>query len=259
MGTTKLTRKEILGQDPVYDAIVKTIEFFGVHGKPVGLGILSILLLGSGGYFGLRYLESRDMEIQQRLSRGIDFYHAQIDASALDDPFGKGPQPLFRNAESKFKAALQEFTAVTQRTPSSKPGVIARYYLGLCQKNLGQPAEAIKTLEQVRNNSVDLTVGYLAKKVLAMHYTESGNYKGAQEILDGMIKDPQCPLPKEDLRMQLAKVYVVQGKREEGLKLLRQARDEAGASPLQMMLTQELSRLETASSGSNATETIPIR
>src|SRR5204863_4669549 len=78
VGTTKLTRKEILGDDPVHDVMVSAIEGVRHRGKHVAFGAAVILLLGSGIYLALEYLEKRDMESQQILSRGIDFYHAQV-------------------------------------------------------------------------------------------------------------------------------------------------------------------------------------
>jgi predicted negative regulator of RcsB-dependent stress response len=94
-------------------------------------------------------------------------------------------------------------------------------------------------------------VGFLAKKVLAGDYASSGNYKGAREILEGMIRDPQCDLPKEDLNLDLSRVLIAQGKRDEAIKILR----EAGAqglqfSPLKQRLMMELDKLQKAPKGS---------
>jgi predicted negative regulator of RcsB-dependent stress response len=122
--------------------------------------------------------------------------------------------------------------------------VAGRYYLGLCQLRLGQNNEAVQSLEAVRNNTKDRTLGYLAKKVLANHYLDTKNLKGATELLNGMIQDPQCELPKEELKLSLAKVYEAEGKKDEAIKLLRQTKDDAGRSALQGMLITELDRME---------------
>ncbi len=244
MGTTKLTRKEILAEDPVHEAIVQVIDFFRERGKLIALGGVSVLLLAVGIYFGLEYLDSRDMDAQQQLGKALNLYHARIDPSALDDPYGKGSEPLFRTETAKLQAVSKAFSTLFSKHGSSKIGVIAHYYLGLCQLRLGQKTEAVQSLEAVRNNTKDRTLGYLAKKVLAKYYLEATNYKGALEVLDGMIKDPQCELPKEELKLDLARVYDAQGKRDEAIKILRQAREEAGKSMLQSMLSQELNRLE---------------
>jgi predicted negative regulator of RcsB-dependent stress response len=216
----------------------------------IGVVAVGLAVLGLGVYFGLDYLESRDMQAQQQLSRGIDFFHARVDPTALDDPYGKGTEPLFRSDTAKYEAANKEFSGVISRYGSAKLAVVARYYQGLAQLRLGRTEEAVRSLEAVRNNTKDRTVGYLARKVLAKHYLESGNPKGTQELIEGMIRDPQCELPKEDLRVDLSRALAAQGKRDEALKVLREARDEGGRSMLQSMVMQELTRLEATPANS---------
>jgi predicted negative regulator of RcsB-dependent stress response len=245
MGTTKLTRKEILAEDPVHVALVRMLDILRHRGQLIALALVSVILLAVGVTLGLQYLKSRDLRAQQELSKAMSFYHARLDPAAPDDPFGKGAlEPLFRTEAAKYQAAAKEFNSIISKQGSSKIGIIARYYLGLSQLQLGQKEEAVRSLETVRNNTKDLTLGYLAKKVLAKHYMDAGNFKASQEILEGMIKDPQCELPKEDLKLELSRVYVAQGKRDDALKVLREARDQGDAGMLRSMVTQELAKLE---------------
>ena len=250
MGTTKLTRKEILSEDPVHHAMIRSIELVRSRGKIIALAIAGIALVSLGAYLVLRFMENRQASAQQQLGRGIDLYHAQLDPSALDDPYGKGIDPVFRSDEAKYKTASKEFSSVIEKYGSTKAAVIAQYYLGLCQLQLDQKEAAVKSLEAVRNNTKDRTVAYLGKKVLAKYYVGEGNYKGAQEILEGMIKDPQCELPKEELKLEVARTYLAQGKRAEAIKTLREARDGATGSSLQQLVSQELDRLGGGSAGS---------
>ncbi len=244
MGTTKLTRKEILGEDPIHDAIVYTIEIVRARGKEIALGAGAVILVGLGIYLALEYLERRDFEAQEILSRGIEFYHAQIDPNALDDPYGKGREPVFRTEEAQYQAASKEFSTVVSRFGSSRLAIISRYYLGLCHIRLGQKEEAVRTLEAVSNNTKDRSMGYLGKRVLAKLYPETGNNKGAQELLEALINDPQCEIPKEELKLQLARTYLAMGKREEAIKTLKQAREDAARSTFHSLIVQELNRLE---------------
>jgi len=247
VGTTKLTRKEILGEDPVHHAMVHSIQVVRSQRKTIALALASLALVSLGTYLALQYLEKKEMTAQQQLARAMDFYHAHIDPSALDDPYGKGPDPVFRNNEARDRAASKEFSSIIERHGSSKVALIARYYLGLCQMRLGEKDAALKSLEAVRNNTKDRTIGYLGKKVLAKYLMGEGNYKGALEILEGMIQDPQCELPKEELKLEVARAYLAQGKRAEAAKILREARDDSSRSALQPILSQELSRIEGVS------------
>jgi predicted negative regulator of RcsB-dependent stress response len=249
VGTTKLTRKEILGDDPVFDALVASIEKVRENARLIGIAAACVVLVGLGAYFGLQLLDRREMEAQRQLTKAMEFYHGSIDAGALDDPYGKGADPSFRTEEARYRSAAREFQTTIDQHGSSKLAVVARYYLGLCQLQLGQKSDALKSLETVRDNNKDRTLSYLAKKVLAKTYLDSDNAKGCQEILEGMIKDPQCDLPKEDLKLQLARCFTAQGKRDDALRVLREARTEAGRSSLQALIGQELSRVEASGSG----------
>ena len=247
MGTTKLTRKEILAEDPVHEAIMQFIEFFRVNGTKIGVAAAAVVVLAFGVYSGRQYLDSRNIQAQEQLGKGMDFFHAEVAPDATDDPYGKGLTPTFRSDTAKYQAAANEFAAVASRQGYAKMSIVARYYLGLAQLQLGQKKEAIENLESVANNSRDRDVSYLAKKVLATEYSNSGNYRGAQGILEGMIKDPRCDLQKEDLSMQLSQVLVAQGKRDQAISVLREVSSQGPVfSIFRQKLVAELERLQKA-------------
>jgi predicted negative regulator of RcsB-dependent stress response len=226
--------------------MIRIVDLLRERGKLIAAGALAAVVVAVGVYFLLDFLDARAAEGQRQLARAISIYHGTIDPAAPEDPFSKGPEPAFRTEQAKYQAAVKEFQVFLDKRGSSKLGVIARYYLGLSQLELGQSKEGIQNLEQVRNNAKDRTVAYLARKVLAEQYVESGNAKGAQELLEGMIQDPQCDLPKEDLRLELGKAYAAEGKRDQALKVLRQARDDGGRSLLLGAISREISKLESA-------------
>lgn len=250
MGTTKLTRKEIMAEDPVHEALVGIVELFRAHGATIALIVGSVALLGIGVYFGLQYLDSRETQGQKQLAKGIEFYHAEISDEALDDPYGKGSTAMFRTDKARNEAASKEFSSILSKHKYCKLAVLARYYLGLSQLKLGQDNEGIQNLQLVSKNSKDRIVGDLAKRVLAANFYSTGNYKDAQEILQGMIQDPKCELLQEDLKMELSRVLVAQGQRDEAIKVLTEARDQAGTSMLQSQLIQKLTKLQDSSKAS---------
>jgi tetratricopeptide (TPR) repeat protein len=239
VGTNKLTRKEIAA-DPIHDALITAVETFRTRAKIIALAAIGVVLLSVLVYLGMGYLDSRDALAQQELAKGLDFYHAAVNELAKADPYALGPNPTFPSEEARYRAALEHFNLVASRFGSSKLGVMAHYYSGLCQKYLGQKNE-------VGNNTSDRTVGFLAKKVLATFYVETGDSKKGVEILLAMIKDPQCDLPKEDLQIDLSRAYVAQGNRAEALKVLQQAQEGGGAGMLQSQIFQELTRLQNPS------------
>ena len=173
------------------------------------MAVAVAIVLIVGGYFGLKYLGKRETAAQGQLAKAMSFYHGAVDPEATDDPFSKGAVPTFKSDADKYRAAAKEFSDIASGWGFDKVSIVAKYYLGLCQLQLGDKQEAAANLQSVANNSRQRTIGFLAKKVLAAHYLEEGNHANAQDI-QGMIKDPQCDLPKEDLAIQLSQALAAQ-------------------------------------------------
>jgi predicted negative regulator of RcsB-dependent stress response len=250
VGTTKLTRKEIMAEDPVHEALIGIVELFRAHGITIALVAGSVVLLGIGIYFGLQYNDSREMQGQKQLAKGIEFYHALISAEAQDDPYGKGSTAMFRTEKARDEASSKEFSSILSKHKFCKLAVLARYYLGLTQLRLGQDKEGIQNLQTASKSTKDPMVADLAKKALAGHDYNTGDYKGAQEILQAMIQNPKCELLKEDLKLDLSRALAAQGKRDEAIKLLSEAREQEKSSMLQSQLIQEITKLQGSSKSS---------
>ena len=137
MSTNKLTRKEILSEDPVHEAMIRSIEFFRNNGAKIGIAAVVLLALVFGIYGVSQYLGKRELQAQDQLSRGIEFYNAEVVSDATDDPYGKGALPTFRNDQAKYQAAAKEFSAIASGYAFGEIPIVSRYYLGLCQLQLG--------------------------------------------------------------------------------------------------------------------------
>lgn len=244
VGTTKLTRKEIT-EDSVHESIVSLVDFLAIHKKKIIiLGTIAVLV-ALGIYGGLIFLEKKEIQAQEILGRGIDFYHAEIDPDAADDPYGKGTDAAFRSESLKYQAAAGEFSSIVSGYGYSKISVIARYYLGLTQLKLGETEEAVRNLEEAANNSKGRIVGYLAQKVLAQHHEASGNYGEAKAILERLIDDVKYDLPKDDLSMQLAGILIAEGNNGEAVKVLQEATSQGSEfSSFRQKLMTELEKAQ---------------
>ena len=241
VGTTKLTRKEILAEDSVHGSMIFLVDFFAKHKKKIIILGVILILAALGIYGGLLFLENKEVQAQELLGRGIDFYHAEIDSGAKDDPYGMGQNAVFSSDSLKYQAAAKEFSSIVSGYGYSKVAVIARYYLGLTQLKQGKTEEAVENLEKAANNTRVRTVGYLAKNVLAQHYEESGNYEKAQTILESMIADARYDLPKDELSLRLARILIAGGERDEAVKILQEATSEGSTfSSFRQKLTAEL-------------------
>ncbi len=240
----KMTRKEILSEDPVHEAMLRLVGFFRDHRARIGIAAAAVVVLALGGYGLSRVLEARESRAQVQLGTGIDFFHAAVAADAGADPYDKGPNPVFPSEQAKYEAAAREFSAIASGHGYGKISAVARYYLGLSQLRLGQREEGIKSLESVASSSRNRTVAFLAQRVLANTHYQAGNYQGAQEILGRMVRDPKCDLPREELSLELARALEAQGRRDEAVKALREADEQSAAfGPYKQKLIAEIERL----------------
>jgi len=237
VGTTKLTRKEILSDDPVRENILRLVGLFQANRAKIGVALIAIIVLALGSWAWSRYLDNRAEATGTILGRGMEFFSASVSPDAEDDSYTKGDAPVFKSEEDKYQAAEKEFSVAADSFGAGDAGKTARYYLGLSQIKLGKKEEAKKNLESVAFGSGSRTVGFLAKKALADFYADSGNVKGAEDLLRGMIKDAKCDLPKEDIGIQLAGILVDDGRKDEAIRVLREASE---ASPVFGFFNQQL-------------------
>jgi predicted negative regulator of RcsB-dependent stress response len=248
VSTTKLTRKEMVAEDPVHESIIRLFAFCRENRSKIGVLIIAAIVVIIAIYGGYQYLGNREVQAQVQLAKGLDYLNATVVSDATDNPYSKGLLPTFRSEKAKYQAAANEFSSAASGFAFGSVSVVARYYLGLSQLQLGQKQEAVKNLESVASDSKSHTVGYLAKKLLASAHSDSGNNKGAQAILEGMIRDSKCDLPKEDLSIQLSRVLVAQGKQAEAIKVLADANNQGNAfGAFKQQVVSELEKLQQGS------------
>ena len=248
MGTTKLTRKEIRSNDLVHDGIVRLFGLLQINRTKITAAVIVIIILVIGLWAGSWYLDGRALVAQEQLGRGMDFFSASVSAEADDDPYANGETPAFKSDEARYKAAAIEFTAAADTFGAGETAKSARYFLGLTQLRLNEKDEAVKTLEKVAFGSGSRTVGFLAKNALASHYAESGKNKEAAELLQGMIRDSKCDLPKEELSLQLSRILVSDGRKDEAVRVLREASEQSDAfGVFNQQLLSEIDRLQNDS------------
>ena len=245
MGTTKLTRKEILAEDPVHGSIVMLVEFFRTNKKIISIIVAVGIVLALGIYGVVIYLDKKNEQSQEILGKGIDYYHAEVNPESTDESNTNSFVISFRTDTEKYQAALKEFQSIMSDYGFTKASPVAQYYLGLTQLKMGHVTEAIENLQAVSNNSKKSSLGYLAGNVLAQIYEENGKHEEAIKILEGMIQDTAYELPKEELSLQMARNLKEEGKYEEAINVLQEgAAQGSSLSPLRDRLTAELERIK---------------
>ena len=112
MGTTKLTRKEILAEDPVHGSIVMLVEFFRTNKKIISIIVAVGIVLALGIYGVVIYLDKKNEQSQEILGKGIDYYHAEVNPESTDESNTNSFVISFRTDTEKYQAALKEFQSI---------------------------------------------------------------------------------------------------------------------------------------------------
>ena len=240
MGTTKLTRKEILAEDPVHGSMVMLVDFFRTNTKNIFLVAAAVIILIVGVYWGRTFWRNRGIEAQEILAKGIDYYHARVDPEAAEAlPAAYGPNAVFKSDELKYKAVIEVLEPAVSGFGYSKVAPMARYYLGLAKLKAGMAEDGIMELERVAGSSADRAMSHLAKNVLAHVYAEEGKIEEAKKTIQAALDDTGYELPKEELRIQLARILTDEGKYEEALSVLQAGASESSSlSPLRQRLME---------------------
>jgi len=120
VGTTKLTRKEILSDDPIRERIIRLFGLFQINRAKIGAAVLVVIVLAIGFWAWSFYLDSRADAAGAMLGRGMTFFIANVSPDADEnDPFAAGDTPRFISDEAKYQAAAKEFSAAAASFVSS--------------------------------------------------------------------------------------------------------------------------------------------
>jgi tetratricopeptide (TPR) repeat protein len=205
----KLSRRE-LKEDRLRTAFEDYEAFAKEHYQTIIAGVAIVLAL-VGAVYGLRVLTGRaEATANTKLAVALDTYHAYVGA-ASPQTVSAGME-TFPTEQEKYKKALGEFQAVTDVTgvakllPRRKAVRLARYYVGVCQGELGNDAAAVETLEASARDS-DPAIASLAKLALGEEYVKTGKVADAVKIYQDLSDHPTPTVPRSTSLLALADVY----------------------------------------------------
>ena len=160
----------------------------------IGVGVTVVLLAAFGA---LAYFQShRAQEADRAFRDALAAFEAPVAAELAPDadrPVGQ----VFATAEDKYKTAAAAFEGVERRYGSSEVGPRARYYAALSRIELGQYAEAEKSLRELQGLGSEELVSGLARVALAGLYRRSGETDRAVEAYRGVISSPDSSVPQD--------------------------------------------------------------
>ena len=196
---SRISRKE-LKQDEVVLEVGKTVEFFQAHRDRLIVGGIVTAVLAIGGYGGYTFYSTRMESANQALGKAIETFHAPVRPVSLSD----APNEVtFTTDKQRGEAALREFQQVADKYSILRGGKLARYYIGLCQEDLGNLPEADKALTAAVESG-DSYVGPLARLALASVQARQNKAADAEQTFRYLVDHPSDAVPKVTAQLALA-------------------------------------------------------
>jgi len=187
--------KEQIKQDEFASGLEEALAWISAHRDEVriGAGVIAVLLAAGGAFAYFQGQRSR--EADRALRDALTTFEAPV-ASALAVGTDRSSGQLFATAEDKYKTAAAAFEGVERRFGSTATGLRARYYAALSRIELGQFAEAEKSLREIQAHGGGLEPE-LARVALAGLYRRSGQVDKAVEAYRGLATNPSANVPRD--------------------------------------------------------------
>lgn len=195
----RLTRKE-LKKDPFLSVYYDDfIEFAQKHYSKIIIVILIIVVAVAANMYRKRYHQSKELAANTMLGTALSTFHAYVGQAGALAPGAT----TFADSNTKYEAALKQFTAVYAKYPGEQAGEIALYHIGICQAELGQHEKAVETLRKAnRDSSPDLAA--LARFALAGELAKTGQTAEAEKTYRDLADHPTATVPSATAWLALA-------------------------------------------------------
>jgi len=187
--------KEQIKQDEFASGLEEALAWISAHRDEVriGAGVIAVLLAAGGAFAYFQGQRSR--EADRALRDALTTFEAPV-ASELAVGADRSSGQLFATAEDKYKTAAAAFEGVERRFGSTATGLRARYYAALSRIELGQYAEAEKSLKEIQARGDGLEPE-LARVALAGLYRRRGQVDKAVEAYRGLATNPSANVPRD--------------------------------------------------------------
>ena len=194
-----ISRKE-LKQDKIHDAIEHGAEAVFSHTTVLAAAILAIVVVAVG-YFGWRfYIDRQTVQATAALDLATKAYSARI--GAVPDP-NDPSEPFYPTEAARSEDAVQKFSAVADKYPSTNPGRLAAYYAALCYEDLERNNQALEQLKKVSSGK-DKELVAMAQYQTGVIYERTGRTAEAVKVFRDLSDHSSVFVPRPLVLLELA-------------------------------------------------------
>ena len=224
-----------LKKDEVRDTFERGAEAVLSH-QQLSLYLLIAAIIVAVGIFGWRtYTQRQTVKAAAAYDDAMKIFQAPIGGPPVEG------QPNYTDATKKFTDAEQKFADVAAKYPHTRPGELARYYVGLSYEKLDKNDLAKASLQGLTGSS-DAEIAALAKFELAGLDDRTGQGPEAVKLYQSLIDKPSVLVPKAVVMLTLAQHYAPTNSGE-AAKLLNQIKSDYPDSPIAEQADQALALL----------------
>jgi TolA-binding protein len=110
---------------------------------------------------------------------------------------------VYPNDNGRLQDALNKFTAVADKYPSTNPGKLARYYAALCLEDLERHNQALEELKKISGTS-DKELAAMAQYQMAVIDVRTGKTDDAVKIFRALADKRSAIVPRPLVLLELA-------------------------------------------------------
>jgi predicted negative regulator of RcsB-dependent stress response len=214
--------KAALKKDTFVSTTTHSLEWASENRKRVivaGSIVLSAILVV---VLGVLIYNSRSDAASVAFGAAMQTYQTPV--TQADEPVPSGVK-TFSSAADRAKAANTMFLAVADKYSMTPDGKNALYFAGLTEIEAGQNQQAEDTLKKVAGG-LDSNLAGLAKVALAGLYRDTARDAQAIDLYNELSAKPTATVPYGLARLQLADLYIAEGKTEDARKVYADLQDK---------------------------------
>jgi predicted negative regulator of RcsB-dependent stress response len=182
----------------------------------------------------------RNQQGRQELAATIQKYSAPI------RPEGTPATPdmlSFASAQERAKVTNAEFSRIADKYSFTESGALARYFVGVTFRDLGDRAAAEKQLKQVADGR-HKEIGSLAKLALGSLYEDMNQNSQALSVLKDLVDHPTASVGKATAQLQLGSLYESMQQPGEAAKIYQEMQKDSPTGPAGQLAGQRLQGLK---------------
>jgi TolA-binding protein len=203
------------------------------------IAIVAIIVIG-GGY--LLWQKRTNDQASGMLGTAMAVAQSPI-VPAPTVPGAKQAPGTYPTEQARNEAAVQAFQQVAATYPSTQSGIAAKYHEASNLLSMGKTAEAEQAFRDVSGRGGAI-YGPMAKLGLASALVAQAKYDDGIKTLTELSAERDGTLPVDGVLMELGRVYVKAGKKQEARATFKRVVDEFPQSPLVSAARQQMTTLE---------------